>query len=66
MTSTGCSALAFLHSELSDRTRPDIQLHLASFSLATDYGLVLKDAWGESMWWWVVSSNDMLNQLELQ
>merc|ERR1719397_34302 len=55
MTSAGaCGGLAFIHTELSARTRPDIQLHLVSLSMATDYGLVLKDKFGlkEEFWPW--------------
>ena len=61
MSSTGgCGGLAFIHTELSDRSRPDIQLHLISLSLATDHGLVLKPAFGvkEDYWPWFAKHSD--------
>jgi choline dehydrogenase-like flavoprotein len=44
LDSTGCGVLAHVRTDkqVAEDPRPDIQLHLAAFSLATDRGLILK------------------------
>ena len=50
MTSTGCSGLAHIHSEVnSDPSRPDVQLHLSGLTGSSDYGLQMKYNFGKSM-----------------
>lgn len=38
----GVGALGIIHTSLSDKIRPDLEFHMAAFSYALDFGLVMK------------------------
>ena len=43
----GCAGLAHVHSGINtDKSRPDVQFHLLGLTVATDYGLILKENLG--------------------
>jgi len=51
----GCAGLAHVHSGINtDKSRPDVQFHLLGLTVATDYGLILKENLGvdEKFWRW--------------
>jgi len=54
-SSGGCGGLAHVHSHINTDPRPDIELHMAGISFATDHGFVLSKNFGflPSSWPWM-------------
>jgi len=54
-SSGGCGGLAHVHSQINKDPRPDVELHMAGLSFATDHGFVLFKNFGflPSSWPWI-------------
>ena len=55
LSSNACGGLAHIHTEINADPRPDIQLHMASITLAVDHGFSIFPNFGmlDKAWPWV-------------
>ena len=55
LSSNSCGGVAHIHTEVNNGSRPDIQLHMITATLAVDHGLLLKTNLGflDDGWSWV-------------